>query len=260
VRICQLLLPGASEYERKSQRIDASALTAAGFEVTNENDADVAHVYGPDPLPRLRKLRIPFVANARPRSRWWRRAPEPNVVISPLKDAPHFVPEAIDDSYFVERTIREPDGRYRLGTFNAQRVGIDRIIDLTLHRLHRFRDDIDWLVFDRTPTPEDLGGLDAWVDPASSDTDFDGFVAEALATGLAVVATRTSINLQRTEKGRTALLVPHDPNELTHAILAALFKAEVHRPRIDAARQTISKFCAKHRVRALAQIYETLGK
>jgi hypothetical protein len=259
VRIVQLLLPGASEYERKSQRIDAASLPAAGFELTNENDADVAHVYGPDPLPRLRALRIPFVANARPRSRWWRRAPEPNVVISPLKDAT-FVPEAIDDVYFAERAIREPDGRYRLGTFNAQRAGIDRIIDLTLHRLHRFRDDIDWLVFDHPPTLEELGGLDAWVDPASSDTDFDGFVAEALAAGLAVVAARTPINLQRTEKGRTALLVPSDPNELTHAILAALFKAEVHRPRIDAARQTISKFRAKHRVRALAQIYENLGK
>ena len=190
----------------------------------------------------------------------WLRGAEPAVVISPLKDAAHFVPEAIDDSYFVERNPREPDGRYRLGTFSQQRVGIDRIIDLTLHRLHRFRDDIDWLVFDHAPTLEELGGLDAWVDPVSSDTDFDGFVAEALAAGLAVVATRTPINLQRTEKGRTALLVPHDPNELTHAILAALFKAEVHRPRIDAARQTISKFRAKHRVRALAQIYETLGK
>ncbi|MEA2571080.1 MAG: hypothetical protein QOI24_3081 [Acidobacteriota bacterium] len=260
MRIAQLLLPGASEYERRSQRIDADALTAIGFELTNECDARVAHVYGPDPLPRLRAPRIPFVANARLRSRWWLRAREPNVVISPLKDASTFVPEAIDDSYFSERPAREPDGRYRLGTFNAQRVGIHRIIDLTLHRLHRFRDDVDWLVFDHAPSLEELGGLDAWVDPASSDTDFDGFVAEGLAAGLAVVATRTPINLQRTEKGRSALLVPHDPNELTHAILAALFKAEVHRPRIDAARQTISKFRAKHRVRALAQIYENLGK
>jgi glycosyltransferase involved in cell wall biosynthesis len=129
-----------------------------------------------------------------------------------------------------------------------------------LHRLHRFRDDIDWLVFDHPPTLDELGGLDAWVDPASSDTDFDGFVAETLAAGLAVVATRTSINLQRTEKGRSGLLVPYDPNELTHAILAALFKAEVHRPRIEAARQTISKFRAKHRVRTLARIYENLGQ
>jgi glycosyltransferase involved in cell wall biosynthesis len=134
------------------------------------------------------------------------------------------------------------------------------MIDLTLHRLHRFRDDIDWLVFDHAPTLDDLGTIDAWVDPAASEADFDGFVAEALAAGLAVVATRTSINLQRTEKGRTALLVPSDPNELTHAILAALFKAEVLRPRIDAARQTISKFRAKHRIRILAQIFETLGK
>lgn len=260
MRIAQLLLPGASEYERKSQRIDAVALTAAGFELTHENDADVAHVYGPDPLPALRKLRIPFVANARPRNSWWRRAPEPAAVISPLKDSANFVPEAIDDLYFAERIPRPPDGRYRLGTFSSHRAGIHRIIDLTLHRLHRFRDDIDWLIFDHPPTLDELGGLDAWVDPAAADTDFDGFVAESLAAGLAVVATRTSINLQRTERGRSGLLVPYDPNELTHAILAALFKAEVHRPRIDAARQTISKFRAKHRVRTLARIYENLGQ
>lgn len=258
MRITQLLLPGASAFERKSQQLDRDALIAAGHEITD--DANVTHVYSPYPLPPL-KLKTPFVANSRPTQRWWRRASEPAIVISPLKDtAGTFVPEAIDDSFFAARTPREPDGRYRLGTFGGERVGVNGMIERTLHRMHRFRDDIDWLVFDHPPSFAELEPLDAWIDPTTSESDFDGCVAEALACELPVVAVRTAINLQRMEKGRTGLLVPPDPNELTHAILGALFKAEVYRPRIDAARQTISKFRARQRVRNLVQIYENLGK
>jgi hypothetical protein len=259
VRITQLLLPGASEYERKSQRLDRDAVIAAGHELV-ESGAHVTHVYSPYPLPSL-PIRGRFIANSRATERWWRRPAQPAIVVSPLKEGSDtFLPEAVDDSYFDERSPRQPDGRHRLGTFGAHRVGVNRMIEQTLHRLHRFRDDIDWLVFDHFPTVTELAALDAWVDPATSESDFDGGVAEALAAQLPVVAVRTSINLQRMEKGRTGLLVPPDPNELTHAILAALFKAEVYRPRIDAARQTISKFRVRQRVRALTQIYENLGK
>lgn len=258
MRITQLLLPGASEYERKSQRLDRDALISAGHEIVD--DGDVAHVYGPYPLPPL-QIKVPFVANAHPTKTWWRRAKQPAAVVSPLKDGPDtYLPEAIDDAYFAERTARKTDDRYRLGTFDSHRVGVNRLIDQTLHRMHRFRDDVDWLVFDHAPTFAELESLDAWVDPATAESDYDGFVAEALAAALPVVAVRTSINLQRMEKGRTGLLVPPDPNEITHAILAALFKAEVYRPRIDAARQTISKFRTRQRVRTLVQIYENLGK
>ena len=41
-----------------------------------------------------------------------------------------------------------------------------------------------------------------------SENDFDGFVAEAIAAGTAVIASRTAINVQRLEKGRTGVLVP----------------------------------------------------
>ena len=80
-----------------------------------------------------------------------------------------------------------------------------------------------------------------------------------MAAGKAVVASRTTINTQRLEKGRTGILVPlHDPNELTHAILAALFKPELAQNKIAAAQQTVSKFRARHRVRALIQLYESI--
>ncbi|HEX7191000.1 MAG TPA: glycosyltransferase, partial [Thermoanaerobaculia bacterium] len=110
------------------------------------------------------------------------------------------------------------------------------------------------------PEPEELAGLGAWVDPAVKEDDYDGFVAEALVAGVNVVATATPINVQRLEKGRTGLLVPpNDPNEMTHAILTALFKPEVARARSDASRQTVGKFRAGQRIRALMRIYESIA-
>ncbi|HEX6159170.1 MAG TPA: glycosyltransferase, partial [Thermoanaerobaculia bacterium] len=101
--------------------------------------------------------------------------------------------------------------------------------------------------------------VDLWVDPAVDENDFDGFVAEALVVGIPVVAARTAINSHRLEKGRTGLLVPlNDPNEMTHAILAALFKSEVAESRQAAARQTVGKFRPRQRFRALVPLYERL--
>lgn len=126
-------------------------------------------------------------------------------------------------------------------------------------RLQRTRDDITWRLFDKTPTPHDLAGVDLWVDPATSENDLDGFVAEALVVGLPVVAARTAINAARLEKGRTGWLVPPgDPNEMTHAILSALFKSEVASNKLTAARQTAAKFRARHRLRVLLHLYESL--
>jgi glycosyltransferase involved in cell wall biosynthesis len=131
------------------------------------------------------------------------------------------------------------------------------VVELTLIRIHRFRDDVTWRFFEAPPSPGDLQLVDAWVDPATSDDDFDGFVAEALVSGKPVVASRTPLNVHRMEKGRTGFLVPrNDPNELTHAILGALFKPEVARQKIDAARQTAGKFRLRQRIRVLERIYE----
>jgi glycosyltransferase involved in cell wall biosynthesis len=133
------------------------------------------------------------------------------------------------------------------------------MVALTVSRLQRFRDDVDWHVFEREPQPEDLPEIDLWIDPTVSENDFDGFVAEALAGGVGVVASRTAINSLRLEQGRTGLLVPPgDPNELAHAILTALFKPEILEPRLVAAQQTASKFRARHRLKALTRLYDTL--
>ncbi|HEX9500630.1 MAG TPA: glycosyltransferase [Thermoanaerobaculia bacterium] len=216
MRISQVLRRGASEYEKKSQRIDFELLRGEHELVTS--NADITLNYANLDLP-----------------------------------------EAVEERYFspsVEAGALARLHTFTLGSFN--RRGVRKIIEVTMPRLHRTREDIEWLLFDEPPTPEDFAQLDAWIDPAIDDDDYDGFVAEALVAGKIVVASRTPINVKRLEKGRTGLLVPPgDANELTHAILAALFKPEVAQQKIEAARQTISKFHPRQRQRALTQLLTT---
>ena len=139
------------------------------------------------------------------------------------------------------------------------RPSVKNIVEQTMHRLQRTREDIIWNLFDTPTAPDEMRTISVWVDPAIDAEDYDGFTAEALVSGRVVVASRTAINLKRTEKGRTALLVPaNDSNELTHAILTALFKPEVGQERALAAQQTISKFRPRQRHRALTALYESL--
>jgi hypothetical protein len=285
VIIAQLLLPGASAYERKSQAIDAIALSAEHDVRVGVAGADIVHIYAPrtfDPAA-VRDITVPFVSNARPRTARfaWRRLRQPARIITPLKEAAThetapprdhetatFIPEAVADSYFDPATMQPsnpatgqpgnpPTQRPTIGSFS--RPSIRNIVEQTATRIHRFRDDVDWLLFDEAPSLQDLHSVDVWVDPAVEEDDADGYVAEALAAGNVVVATRIAINAQRLEKGRIGSLVPmRDPNELTHAILAALFKPEVRQNRFAASQQTVSKFRVRHRVRALIQLYESI--
>ncbi|HEX3579335.1 MAG TPA: hypothetical protein VHY33_12295, partial [Thermoanaerobaculia bacterium] len=175
VIIAQLLLPGASEYERKSQQIDfASLSTEHDVRLGDASGADLVHVYAPGEM-RI-ELDVPYVSNVRPKPRRFRTTLQPERVITPLKDtADSFVPEAVDEKYFGE-AIRE-GGKPTVGTF--ARPQLRNIIEQTAARIQRYRDDVDWLLFESAPSPDDLRGVDVWVDPAMSENDFDGFVAEA---------------------------------------------------------------------------------
>ena len=255
--IGQLVLPGASEYERKSQRIDFASLSAEhDVRVGEIADADLVHVYAPPDFEM--RLDRPYVSNARPKRRRFRRNVEPERVVTPLKEmADTFIPEAVEEIYFVNPATRQPGERKTIGTFS--RTSITNTIEQTAARLQRYRDDVDWLLFDSPPSPADLHAVDVWVDPAVDENDFDGFVAEAIAAGTAVIASRTAINTQRLEKGRTGVLVPpRDANEWTHAILTALFKPEFRHSKTVAAQQTASKFRPRHRARALLQLYQSI--
>lgn len=261
MRIAQVVLPGASEYERKSQRVDQAALAGRhdvmllSLDEIAASGAQVAHIYASTELAgsAFAGFPIPYVASATlKKSRWsWRKPVPPGYVVTPLE-----LPEAVEHAYFENRQPARTPGKV-VGTF--ARESVRRIVEQSLARIQRVRDDVSWRLFDRVPAPEDLAGVDLWVDPATSENDYDGFVAEALVVGLPVVASRTLVNAARLEQGRTGLLVPPgDPNEMTHAILSALFKPEVASNKVAAARQTAGKFKASQRLRVLLHMYQTL--
>ena len=254
MRIAQVLLPGASFYDRKSCQIDHAGLSPR-HELTDPAGAALVHLYGP---PGFEAPAAPYIASGLPRRRFaWRKARQPSAIVSPLDN----LPEAVDESWFAMRPDpkRAAAARAVIGTFHRHRPGVANMIEQTLSRIHRFRDDVDWLVFDAPPSFDDLSGVDAWVDPATSRNDYDGFVAEALVAGKAVVASRTEINTRRLDQGMSGFLVPPgDPNELTHAILGALFKSEVASLKIERARQMAGKFHPRLRLRALETIYEAV--
>ncbi len=255
MRIAQLVLPSASQFERKHQRADFEALSAK-HEIVDLANAEIAHVYASGELRAndVAHITVPYVASTNvQKSRWaFRKIHEPRVILDPVE-----TPEAVEERYW--NVERRPPNANRIASF--ARPGVRNMIEQTLTRIHRFRDDVTWDILDHPPSPEDLTIVDLWVDPAIEESDLDGYVAEALVVGLPIVAARTSINSQRLEKGRTGWLVPpRDPNEMTHAILAALFKPEVAENKLAAARQTISKFRARQRMRVLGQAYETLTR
>jgi hypothetical protein len=249
--IAQIVLDNASQYERKCQRIDAEVLAGAGHTVTGDAEAaQIVHVYAGRTLPVM-KLKRPFVANVAPRNKKFsfRRAVNPAATVTPFN-----VPEAVEERYFANRSNEAPPV---IGSF--ARPSIQSMIEQTMHRIDRFRDDVQWLLFSHVPSPEEIASVGAWIDPAVDEDDYDGFVAEAIACGVGVVASATPINVQRLENGRSGFLVPpRDPNEMTHAILAALFKPEAARARSEAARQTVGKYRAIQRMRALTRIYESI--
>lgn len=236
MRIAQIVAAGAGEYERKSQRIDFASLSQAGHEVAvyddirSARDVQLAHVYG----RAAGRVRLPHVI-----------------------DAEVELPEAVEEGWWEVTHEHRPPERYTIGTF--ARRGVENMVQQTYARLSRTHDDVDWRLFERAPAPGDLQAVDVWVDPAVDDRDRDGFVAEALVAGNVVVASRTILNGKRLESGRTGFLVPrNDPNEVTHAILAALFKPELSETKTAAARQTIAKFRPRQRFRALTALYDTL--
>lgn len=256
MRVQQVILEGATAFDEKLQRVDQAVLKGT-HEIVSA-DPDVVHVYAARNA-RTKRFSVPMVTSAGPRR--WRRYTS----ISPIAEVGFIhVPEAVEDVWFgvvpaSSPAPQRPAGGPHHTVASFGRRAIRNIVEQTVARIHRTRDDVEWIVFNRLPTPEDLSGVDVWIDPAIDATDFDGFAAEALVRGLPVVATRTPINVSRLEQGRTGLLVPpDDPNELAHAILSALFKPEVAQQKIDAARQTRSKFRAQQRVRVLAGIYGSL--
>jgi hypothetical protein len=283
MRVVQLLLAEAPAYERKLQPLDRAAV--AGVETwIVENDtallaggnervplpallggrtsrpADLFHVYGPPHLPRaFGNAAAPYVAAGVPRRGIlpWRKGRQPAHSGLPFGDEP--LPEAVDDSWFAagRETRSGSHGTYRLGSI--RRRGTGALKELVEARIARFRSDITWLELDSVD-PAAMAELDLWIDPARSDDDLDGMTAEALVSGIAVVATRTAVNTARLDSGRSGFLVPPDANEIAHAIVTALFKTEIAEPRLRHAEGRRDRFRAARRGARLRSLYESITR
>lgn len=283
--IGQLLLHDASRFERNACDLDRAELKgtfAVHRWLVNEQgkvideggsllspaslgpalsskDCAVLHVYGQTLTGApLSKLAIPFVSSASPvTSRLpWRRDPRPAATISYTGDDP--LPEAVARKYFAA-SPPEPGGAiHRIGTYLGKREGVRELCEDSYRRLERFREDVDWEVFEETPEPDAMSSVTVWVDPGT-EHDLDGMVAEALTMQMPVVAVRTPINSQRLEEGLSGFLVPRDPNEITHAVLNALFKPEMTKPKQLHALARRDRFDPSHRTEKLVAIYRKVA-
>jgi glycosyltransferase involved in cell wall biosynthesis len=170
------------------------------------------------------------------------------------------IPEPVADEYFAAPA---PSVAYLRPTVGALARGsrTASMCELTHARIHRFRDDVDWKLFDAPPPPDSMAALSLWVDPALDDEDLDGLVCEAIAIGLPVVASRTATNRRRSDDGRAAALCPkNDPNELAHAIVSLLFKDERSASLRAAACEIREKFRPARRREALLETYARVAR
>lgn len=273
MRIIQVLETGALPYQKRLRELDAAAL-AAKVELSfaralgsrldppiqgADRDHAIAHVYAaPGFSPGLlRRLSVPVVAEAAPRRPHlpWFRGAAPKMILGPPPDS--LAPEAVSEAWFALSGKRTD--RPAIGVF-ARSDAVREMIAGIRARIERFRSDVRWTILPRFPEPADMENLAIWLDPAPAD-DHEGAIAEAMAAGRLVVATRTPANVQRLDEGNAGFLFPPaDPNEAVHALLAALFKPEAGRPRLAAAARHAQRFRVSVRAERLLAIYEGLER
>lgn len=135
------------------------------------------------------------------------------------------VPEAVDRAF---EPIERPEGAtVAFVERNEIRQGLESIRARAL----RFREDLRWKSITLPLSPADLIDVALLLDPAATEDDLGGGVAEALVAGVPVVASRTRINQARALRGgRISLYPPGDANEAVHAILKQLFAPETSPP------------------------------
>ena len=281
MRVARVVLPSRSHFDLKCLKNDRDAASntgqlvlSLGTEVLGDalpgSERELAgrlrqfapsilHIYGSGRVPHalVSAARAPWLADrplavSRP---LFGRSPDPQARALGLS-----VPEPVDVEYFESRAQRPPASRPRVGSLRqSPRTAVSR--DLVDARIRRFRDDVDWILFDAPPSPAQMAQLDLWVDLSSDDVELDGLVTEALVLGLPVVAARTDANVLRTGDGRAAMLCPKgDPNEMAHAVVTMLFKPERREPFIAAAGSLRDRFRPEARRAALARVYAEIAR
>lgn len=272
MRVVQLLVEPTALVEARHQEIDRALLgdTIVATERVGGSDsprpvidrlcdlrADLIHVYASSLLPRrlIATLPLPYVSSAVPTPA---RLPFSFSKVDPPRERLTFerLPESVKQEQFDETLApREKKPPYIVGSTRRAAVPPEFTAGV-YERIRRFRDDVEWREYDGLPTPADLATIDVWVDPALREDDADGGVAEALVSGVSVVASRTRMNLWRTDEGEAAFLSPvGDANSLTHAIAEALFKPELSEPKLAAALMIRDRFDPAERKPRLLAVY-----
>jgi hypothetical protein len=277
VKVVHVLLEGATRYDRACAAIDATAGPNAiheTFETTPDalrrgrepssvdeleralREASLLHLHGSSRPPKrlLAGLTIPWISDRALPIPWtlFRRIPEPATVLSQRS-----VPEAVGNEWFVDAGARaSSDGRKHAGSL-VRNADVRNSAEQSYARIQRFREDVEWTFFEEPPTPAELASLDLWIDPAADDDDLDGMVVEAIACRTLVAAARTPANARRLDDGRAGLLCPPgDHNEMTHAVMNALFKDEISEPRRHYAERIRDRFRPHRRQAVVLGIYE----
>ncbi|HVR43863.1 MAG TPA: glycosyltransferase [Thermoanaerobaculia bacterium] len=238
---------------RHGRLLDGDSLRRSLAAGLRRSGAGVAHVYAFPTIPSriARQIAIPFVAPG-PTAPGWLPWPSPR---QPTRILGALAADAVEEAWFA---VDPPSGPgVRVGIVAASESS-RRMLEATRLRVERFRDDLRWIVFDRMPGPEAMREIDVWLDP-SEEPEADGGTPEAMAAGKIVVAAATEAGRRRLDQGRAGFLVPPgDANEMAHALLNALFKPELARPRAERGRAAAEAFHPSRRAERLLEIYRSV--
>lgn len=276
MRIARVLLPSFSAFDLKCFRLDresGNATVEAFWTIAGPGAVDpqsvserqlarelrdfapsILHVYGTGPVPQslISATNAPWLAD---------RALEPSRSLlgrrprGRSKSLFDEIPEPVAMEFLGPTGERPPIERPTIGALRRGPATVARC-QLTDARIRRFRDDIDWRLFEAPPQANEMSSLSLWLDPTDDEDDLDGLVCEAIALGVPVVAARTAANRLRSDDGRAAALCPkRDPNEMAHAIVTTLFKPERAAQLLAAAAEIRDRFHPARRRQALLAAY-----
>lgn len=276
MRIARVLLPSFAGFDLKCFRIDREAgagRSEASWTLASSGSAEplavperqlarelrefapaILHVYGSGPVPQslITAAAAPWLADRALDASRTLLGRRPNGCSKTLLDE---VPEPVAEEFFDRHRASELPERPVIGTLRRGSTIASRR-DLAEARIRRFRDDVDWQLFEEPPPASRMASLSLWVDPADDEDDLDGLVCEAIVLGVPVVASRTAANRRRTDDGRAAALCPKgDANEMAHAIVTMLFKPERTMALRTAAMEVRERFRPAKRRAALLEAY-----
>jgi sugar transferase (PEP-CTERM/EpsH1 system associated) len=167
--------------------------------------------------------------------------------MDPIKDLPNLLQGFARAAHRAERRLR----LVLIGD-GPMRQAVQRLVEQ-----HGMADRV-WLAGERTDVAELMRGLDCFVLPSLGE-GISNTILEAMASRLAIVATRVGGNAELIESGMTGLLVPSgDSNALAEALAGYASDRAMARRHAKAARRVAqTRFSLARMVTDYCSLYET---